>query len=157
MKSVVLALLTVSLTAGLLQAIGAHGSFEKYLRYVSALLLTLVLLSPLEGLKNGELSFSGLLWKDDLPVTEAVPEEYLRRFEQEVERAVSDLLEKEFSLQIDEVRPIASAEDENGVAVLCHLEIRLYTPRGAMLTGKIRKCLKEAVGCRVTIVEDVRW
>ena len=89
--------------------------------------------------------------------SETVPEEYLRRFETEIEGAVSNLLKEEFSLEIDEVRPIASAKDENGIPVLYHLEVRLYTLRSAALTGKIRKRLEKAVGCAVDLTEEVRW
>ena len=157
MKTVLLAVLAASLTVGIIQAIGTGDSFDKYLRYVCALLLTLALLSPLSALLYGELSFSALFPEGEAPPAEVVPEQYLRHFETEIETAVSRLLKEEFSLQIDACRPVASAKDEEGVPKLVHLEIRLYTLKGAALTGKIRDRLEEACGCGVTVVEDVRW
>lgn len=157
MKTTLIAVLTVALTVGLLQALGNGSAFEKYLRYISALLLTLTLLSPLSQLINGDFSFEDLFIKQENTVAETVPEAYLRRFETEIENAVSSLLKEEFSLEFDQARPVASAEDAGGTPVLACLELRLYTLKGAAFTGKIRKRLEQALGCKVSIVEDVRW
>ena len=156
MGTVLLSLLATCLTAGVIATLGEGGAYEKYLQYVCALLLCLVLLIPLSRLTKEEFWDPDLFFDGASSEVEKVPQAYLKQFEVEIERAVSALLKDEFALAEDACRPIATAVDEKGMPTLCRLEIRLYTLKGAALTGKIKHTLEEACGVEVVIVEDVR-
>jgi len=156
MMSMLLAVLSASLLAGVVNALGTGSGFEKYLRYFCALLLTLALLAPLGELKNIDTGWEEVLPEGDSAKTEQVPEQFLRRFESETEKAVLVLLEEEFSLSKKEVGVAAMAEDREGMPVLARLELTLYTVRGAALTGMVARRLEQACGCRVVITEMIR-
>ena len=156
MGTVLLSLLVICLAAGAVGALTEGGGFEKYLQYICALLLCLGLLLPLSRLTTEELLDPELFPDGAETEAEKVPEAYLRQFETEIERAVTALLESEFSLAANACRPVATAVDDKGMPTLCRLEVRLYTLKGAALTGKIKRTLEDACGVQVVIVEDVR-
>ncbi len=155
MQNILIAVLAASISAGIITALGTGGKAEKYLRYFSALLLTLAILSPLCSFFQNGFSFSELFPEGDNAHVEAVPQRFLRQFETEIEKAVSALLEDEFLLAKGDCLPIATAEDRDGMPVLLQVELRVYTLRGALLTGKIRECLEKACGCKIVITEEV--
>ena len=156
MASLLLAVISTALVTGVVTALGAGGSYEKYLRYFCALLLTLTLLSPLAGLIDGGFDVADLFPGVGNGMEEAVPDAFLREFELQTEQAVRQLLENEYSLAKNACMPIVSAEDVNGTPVLVRVEVRLYTVKAAALTGQIRKRLQQACGCEIVITEDVR-
>lgn len=155
MQTVWLSILLVSLVSGVVFVFGAGGAFEKYLQYFSALLLTLALLVPLSTLTDGDFDISSLFPETQEQGQEQVPQAYLRQFEAETERAVSELLAGQLSLEKGACLPIATAKDEGGIPMLCRVEIRLYTLKAVAKTAAIRALLEEACGCEVVIVEEV--
>lgn|GEM_PF-2271109 len=148
-------MLSAVLTAGIVKALGAGSAFEKYLRYVCALLLTLGLLSPLRSLLQAELPFPDFTLSGDESNEEQVPDAFLRQFEYATEEAASALLEKELSLGKDACSVRAFARDENGLPRLMRLEVTVRTLKGAAATGKIRERLEQTCGCEVQVREDI--
>ena len=151
------ALLSVMMTvmvAGIVKALGSGTFFDKYIRYICALLLTLGMLSPLGSLQETELTFPDFTQTEE-GGKEQVPDSFLRRFEYETEEAVMQLLQEEFSLDREVCQAVAYAKDEGGVPKLFRVQVTLHTLKGAALTGDIRKRLEQACGCEVYIREDI--
>ena len=153
MRELLLSDLATVLTSGVITSLGS-GSFQKYLRYLCALLLTLAILTPLGALLSKEHSFSDLL-PTEQESAEAVPEAFLRQFESEVEKAASRLIEDEFSLPATDFQLTATAKDVNASPSLVHLHLTLYTLKGAAQTGTLKKRLAQACGCEVTVTEEI--
>ena len=154
MASVLTTLLTAVLTAGVVKILGEGSAFDKYLRYLCALLLTIGLLSPLKSLFEGDFSLSDYIPQADFE-QEAVPESFLRSFEYETEKAVAEILFSEFSLDSAACQTVAKAEDENGLPKLTSVSVSLHTLKGAAQTGQIRRYLEGALGCEIIIREEI--
>ena len=154
MKEFLFSLLTAVLAAGMIKALGAGTVYDKYLRYVCALLLTLGLLSPLRALMEADLALPEFSFGDK-ESTLPVPESFLRRFEYETEEAVAALLEAEFSFGKEICGVKAVAEDDGGMPRLILVKVTVRTLKGAAATGKIRKHLETACGCEVQVEEDI--
>ncbi len=156
MQTVWFSLLLVSLISGIVSVLGAGSAFEKYLQYFCALLLTLALLSPIAALNGGDVVLPDLFPEGQEQEFGQVPQAYLKQFEAEIENAVSELLWERLTLPKDACLPIATAKDQEGVPILCRVEVRLYTLKAAAKTAAIRSLLEEACGCDIVIREDVR-
>lgn len=156
MKTIWLSLLLVSLLSGILSVFGAGSAYEKYLQYFCALLLTLALLVPISAVKEGEFSFPDLFPEGQISEVGKVPQAYLRQFEAETEKAISELLHQKLSLSKGTCLPVATAKDEAGMPILCRVEVRLLSLKAVAKTASIRSLLEEACGCEIIIVEDIR-
>ena len=154
MGTALLSVMMMVMVAGMVKALGSGTFFDKYLRYICALLLTLGILSPLRSLLETEFSFPDFIQTESDGV-EQVPDSFLRRFEYETEEAVMQLLQEEFSLGRDVCQAVAYAGDEAGMPKLLGVEVTVHTLEGAALTGKIRDRLEQACGCEVRIREDI--
>lgn len=154
MGNVLMTVLTAVLGAGIVKILGQGSVFDKYLRYLCALLLTLGLLSPLRLLLQTDFS---LLTPELLPDAgvEKVPESFLQRFAYETEEAVMGLLKEEFDLARDACLAVAFAKDADGMPKLSRVEVTLRTLKAAASTGKIRKRLESVCGCEVIIREEI--
>ena len=153
MKNILLSLLATALTSGIITALGG-GPFEKYLRYLCALLLTLVLLTPLRSLLTTGFSPPQWLPQEEIQSSK-VPDSFLRQFEEEVEKAATSLITSELSLSASAFKVEATAADNNGTPYLSKVELTLYTLMAAAKTEALRDCLSKACGCTVTVCEEI--
>ena len=154
MNTILLSILGVSLVSGVITALGA-GGFERYLQYFCALLLTVVLLSPLMSLLDRDFSFPDLLGEMTESTEQQVPEMYLRAFEEEIETLAGKLLWEKLSLKEADCMVFATAEDQAGMPVLCKVTVKLKTLASVIKTASIRKLLQDECGCEIEIEEDV--
>ena len=154
MRWTIVAVLTAVLTAGAVKVLGSGTAFDKYIRYVCALLLTLGILRPLKTLLEGEISLPEFSVSGE-EVGQAVPEAFLRNFEYQTEKAVEEALLAQFSLDGTECRVVAKAEDKDGLPKLKSVTVSLYTLKGAALTGQIRRYLEGELGCEIAIREEI--
>ena len=154
MKELVFSVLGTCLVGGIVGVLGVGSHARRYIRYICALLLTLCLLRPLSELTPNGLDLSDLLI-DGTQIEQTVPTEYLRQFEQQMDRSLTVLLKEQLSLGENSILVIASAEDHGGQPVLVQVKVRLFDLKAAAYTGRIRSILEQACGCTIVVEEDV--
>ena len=82
----------------------AGGTFEKYMKYIVALICIMILILPLKAVVNLTLDFDELTNTESPPTVSGSESYIVERSKQRIESAVAEAVEKQFKIQIHNVK-----------------------------------------------------
>ncbi len=156
MKAYLVSILTVALAVGIMNALSPDAKLGKYVKYLSSLVVVLIILSPLARVSGSLLSFSDMMSSSEYSGDGegGLENSVLNQTKKNLENSLKDMLYSRFSIAEASVNAdfILDASDIEAV-VIERIDIGIYPSVSSWLASDISEYIGGIFNCKVTVGE----
>ena len=146
-KSYISMLITVSISAGIINIIAPDGNIKKYVKYVISLSVVIILLLPFKDLIY-TLPKSYVIHSEEIAVMKSTEEIIIERSIDKIKTDIADIISKRFMITVDNIEIIYNADDYENVTIE---KIIIYTNHFA---SDIEHYLNNMMYCEIEVIND---